>query len=188
LGHLFKDIEDKVLIELFRLRKDKFVIELLNEAYGTDIESFSYMPGILDASTKLSLLLLLSSKSIRIDEMGDGFRFGLALLTLILALNMKTVLIEELENHQHPKALRYLAKALTSYAIKNNAQLFLTTHSMELVKAFIRAAEDNLNNLGVFHFELIGGILEARALEGMDAKVLDDLGFDIRVLDEYGKK
>ncbi len=183
LVHQFPAVERIVLQDLFNTRKDKIMIKILNEAYGTDIESISYLP---DERGVYSLLLMFPSKSVRVDEMGDGFRFALVIISLMLAFDMKISLIEEMENHQHPRALRHIAQILVNNSIENNTQLFLTTHNIELIKAFIEAVEGKLDQLRVFHFDLKEGILEARPVRGMDAKMLDDLGMDLRLLHEYG--
>lgn len=183
LVHEFPTIEEFVLRGLLRTRKDKAAIKILNGAYGTDIEHLSYVP---DESGTHSLWLMLPSKSVRVDEMGDGFRFALVIISLMLTFNMKISLIEEMENHQHAKAMKYIAKTLVNNSIENNTQLLMTTHNIELIKAFIEASEGILDKLRIFHFDLKEGILEARPVKGVDAKVLGDLGLDLRLLKEYG--
>ena len=76
-----------------------------------------------------SLMALLKDNSVRVDEMGDGFRFGVAIVALALLGKFSTIMLEEPENHQHPRALLRVAQLLTSLTKRNQTQLFITTHS-----------------------------------------------------------
>lgn len=51
------------------------------------------------------------------------------IISALEVLNDTALLIEEIENYQHPEALKNLAKNMVALARKNNVQLFVTTHS-----------------------------------------------------------
>jgi len=177
----FTRIEQAIWPILIRGRLDKQVAKLISDAYEVDVEGFTYS----QEGGEYSLMALFKDKSVRVDEMGDGFRFGFAIVALALLGKFSTIMLEEPENHQHPRALLRLAQLLTSLTKRNQTQLFITTHSAEVVKAFTSSVEGSSHILNVYHLNLSDGLLKARRLESLDISVLQDLGFDIRLLDLY---
>lgn len=177
----FTRIEQAIWPILIRSRLDKQVAKLISDAYKVDVEGFTYS----QEGGEYSLMALFKDKSVRVDEMGDGFRFGFAIVALALLGKFSTIMLEEPENHQHPRALLRLAQLLTSLTKRNQTQLLITTHSAEVVKAFTSSVEGSSHILNVYHLNHSDGLLKARRLESLDISVLQDLGFDIRLLDLY---
>jgi energy-coupling factor transporter ATP-binding protein EcfA2 len=177
----FTRIEQAIWPILIRSRLDKQVAKLISDAYEVDVEGFTYS----QEGGEYSLMALFKDKSVRVDEMGDGFRYGVAIVALALLGKFSTIMLEEPENHQHPRALLRLAQLLTSLTKRNRTQLLITTHSAEVVKAFTSSVEGSSHILNVYHLNLSDGLLKARRLESLDISVLQDLGFDIRLLDLY---
>ncbi|WP_456394933.1 AAA family ATPase [Thermococcus sp.] len=65
--------------------------------------------------------------------MGEGFK-NVLLISLITALRGNGyLLIDSAEAFHHPKSLRVMVKTLIEGANTNNVQVFLTTHSLELL-------------------------------------------------------
>jgi hypothetical protein len=75
-----------------------------------------------------------STTSWPVTSGGDGFRRAV-LLAGRLAGNQKVSLIEDVEAFQHPKLLRVLKNMLWAHA--ETAQLFLTTHSRDLINYLV---------------------------------------------------
>ena len=63
------------------------------------------------------------------------------MLLTILAYFIKSkdgiLLLEEPENHMHPGYINLLVKHLVDYYKKFNVQIFISTHSLDLIDAFI---------------------------------------------------
>jgi len=60
---------------------------------------------------------------------GAGIQRGAYILALLETSKNTGLFIEEIETYQHPKALEKLARHMIDLAMKNNVQLFITTHS-----------------------------------------------------------
>ncbi len=182
----FAVIEKGVFPTILQKRDDKKLIEILNEAYETEIEGLSYMPFSREKEDKreeYALLLMLKDYSVRIDELGDGVKHAVAILSIILGVDISLLLLEEPEMHQHPKTFSYLAKSLSSLTAKAKTQMFITTHNLELIDAFLDTFKEE--DVSLYHLSLRDGKLDARKIETPDAKVLDDLGIDVRSLERY---
>lgn len=182
----FATIEKEILPTILQKREDKKLIEILNEAYETEIEGLSYMPFSREKEEKrgeYALLLMLKDYSVRIDEFGDGVKHAVAILSILLGVDISLLLLEEPEMHQHPKAFSYLAKSLSSLTAKARTQMFITTHNLELIDAFLDTFKEE--DISLYHLSLRDGKLDARKIETPDAKVLDDLGIDVRSLERY---
>ncbi len=75
---------------------------------------------------------------VSMDSMGDGFKALIGILASLYQQPKNTiVLIEEPEVHMHPGYLQELAKYLILLSRTRNIQLFISTHSMELINCFL---------------------------------------------------
>lgn len=71
-----------------------------------------------------------------VDGFGDGVRYGIAICACAKTISDTALLIEEVESHQHPKALKQLVKKLLEISKENNLQLIISTHSFETFRYF----------------------------------------------------
>jgi len=81
-------------------------------------------------------------ETVPISAHGDGF---ITLLSILYHLRKATngiLLIEEPENHLHPEYLTILIETLFTYAPKLNVQVFMTTHSYDLIQIALDYPED----------------------------------------------
>ena len=165
--------------ELAKDRKEKKVIDLLNDIYQTDLETLSF--GLFPPPQR-RLVAALPRQSVAVDWFGDGFRYAVNILSLGVVLQGTALLIEELETHQHPESLRKLTETLFKLAKQQNLQLFLTTHSMELITYALDAAEENEVETKLHHLSLDQeGALNAVSASQPDSKLLIDIGHDPRM-------
>ncbi len=166
------------------IRADKEIIAILSEAYGATLDGITYAPkdGIL------GLHILLPETSIRVDEMGDGFKQALYMLMAANSLENTLLMLEEPERHQHPGAVKVVLKNILGLAEKRKLQILISTHSLELTNICLRLCRDMGLKGKIFHLSLSpDGLLEVRALRGPDAQVLADLGIDLRDLELYAR-
>ncbi len=181
----FHSIEKNLWGRMLPKRIDKKLKDILNSIYDDNIEGFTYAP--FDGEN--ALVFLYEDKSIRVDEMGDGIKYALVLLGLILSEDIPIVLLEEPENHQHPGVFNDLAKNLVDVVKEKDIQIFITTHSIELIDAFVEAVKNKKVrkvSMNIYHLSLNkDGILQVRKMKKPDVEVLRDLGIDIRMLDNY---
>lgn len=116
---------------------------------------FTHHPDFPEAPSRFTIRE--NEKSIFIDDLGDGPRYGAALCAGAMSRQNTGIFIEEIESHQHPEALKTLAKKLVELSQANNLQFFITTHSLETWKTFSNGAYDNpekrKTELRTFHVE-----------------------------------
>jgi len=178
----FEDIERKIWRKIVINRLDKRIIKIINESYDLDIEDFTYIPWIKE---NYYLVAKFPHISIRVDELGDGIRYAIAILSAVVTAENTALLIEEPENHQHTGALRHLIHAILLLAKENNLQLFISTHSLETLQALLEFSEKMQVKLRIYHLLLENGKLLGREIDQIDAKLLTDLGYDLRTIYKF---
>lgn len=173
---------ERIWPELIKDRRDTRVTRLLSEIYNTEIEYISFMPH----PRQTRLVAALPSTSVAVDWLGDGFRYAVNILSLGIALQGTAFLIEELETHQHPESLRKLTQTLFELAKQQQLQLFLTTHSMELITYALDAAEEKGVEMKLHHLSLDReGSLRSIPFTQPNAQLMLDIGHDPRLHEKY---
>ncbi len=81
------------------------------------------------------------SQRIPINLMGDGIRKIVSFLTSIYACHGGVVLIDELSNGFHYSVMKRMWDIVIRAAIKNDVQIFATTHDEDSIKGFQEAAQ-----------------------------------------------
>lgn len=93
-------------------------------------------------------------KRIPVNMMGDGARKIVSLLTAVYDCKDGALLVDEISNGFHYSVMGDLWKVLIDAAIRNNTQLFITTHDTDSIKGLRDAAIDKYNDL-VAAFKLL---------------------------------
>ena len=115
------------------------------------------------------LYLAFKDYAIPVVAAGDGIH-ALLLLSLELAVRSGgAVLLEEPEAHLHPGAIREAARAIWT-AVRRGVQVFVSTHSLELIDALLAATvtDTELDNLSVYRLLLEAGVLRKSRIAGPD--------------------
>ncbi len=175
-----KRAEEKLWTPLLMERLDKLVLEVLKTGYNLPIEdlTYAYFGGMVQLVAKLPLT------SIRVDDLGDGARYAIVMVMAAALAKNTALLIEEPESHQHPGGLARTLDMLLTLAEKNRTQIFMSTHSIELVR--LTEAIGREKGLGVATFFLERdeeGRVDARRVKPSDRQLLADMGLDVRFLD-----
>ncbi len=82
-------------------------------------------------------------ETIPISAHGDGFIALLNTIRLLLKAQDGILLIEEPENHLHPRYLDVFIKTLYEYCPRLNVQVFMATHSYDLILSALEYPEDD---------------------------------------------
>jgi len=91
------------------------------------------------------------SKRIPVNMMGDGARKIVSLLTAIYDCKDGVLLVDEISNGFHHSVMTDLWKVIINAAIRNNTQLFVTTHDIDSIKGLRNATiEDSKNYVSAF--------------------------------------
>lgn len=93
-------------------------------------------------------------KRIPVNMMGEGARKIVSLLTAVYDCKDGALLVDEISNGFHYSVMGNLWKVLIDAAIRNNTQLFITTHDTDSIKGLRDAAIDKYNDL-VAAFKLL---------------------------------
>lgn len=93
-------------------------------------------------------------KRIPVNMMGDGARKIVSLLTAIYDCKDGALLVDEISNGFHYSVMCNLWKVLINAAIRNNTQLFITTHDTDSIKGLRDAALNKFDHI-VAAFKLL---------------------------------
>jgi len=88
------------------------------------------------------------SQRIPINLMGDGIRKIVSFLTNIYECRGGVVLIDELSNGFHYSVMQPMWEMVIRAAVKNNVQIFATTHDEDAIRGFQQAALKIYNEKG----------------------------------------
>lgn len=175
-----KFVEKKIWPKLLAKRLDKFVVKVIREGFESDVEDITYMP----IGDDYVLALKLSRTTVRVDDLGDGVRSALLLVSIFSVLDKALVLMEDPELHQHPGGLAVLMRFVLKVAKERRLQLIMSTHSIEFVNIVRRLCDELGLRLRVFFLERSSdGVIDVRVLNGVDVDTLLKLGLDPRFLD-----
>lgn len=185
LARKLDSLQTNILGEVLESRLDKEVVKHLNDAYGMSAEGLSFIP-MSKGSTIFRSAITSSKLSEHMDDMGDGTKFATSILSACLLLGNSALLVDEIESHQHSGAIRKIIPRIVEIANEKNVQLFLTTHSLEVLRTLSDLPEKY--DMRFFHMEMSDeGNITTRLFRDLDVKLLSDLGVDLRNLEQYKK-
>lgn len=185
ISRSLKEIEEMDFQILKEKWRDKELLDILNEVYKTAYQSIEYLKDKHD----VRIAFLEPNMKVRLyyDELPDGIKYGFAYLIRAMHLEGSALLIEEIENHQHPGSIEKLLEALFEFAVQKNVQLFFTTHSMEVFNDAVDLASKYPVNL--FHVtQPHPGEASVRKLKTADAQLLKSMDVDIVKLEDVFDK
>lgn len=94
------------------------------------------------------------AKRIPVNMMGDGARKIVSLLTAVYDCKDGALLVDEISNGFHYSVMGSLWKVLINAAVRNNTQLFVTTHDNDSIKGLRNAALNEFDDI-VAAFKLL---------------------------------
>jgi len=94
------------------------------------------------AQNKFKLFLENIKKPISLSSMGEGLGKFLEISCVFLNNNKNCILIDEIENGIYYKNFELLIKTIFEFAYKFNKQVFITTHSKEIIDMFCLKSKD----------------------------------------------
>ena len=144
---------DDYLAELYSLTKENKKIKILNEILnildnriiGSEIDAPGGEPVIK--------LLLNDSESFPLAMFGDAVRKITELILILLNTSSKVLFIDEIENGIHFTKHKELWTKLFQI-VGNDIQIFATTHSFEMIKAFNDVAHQSEFEDKAMYFEM----------------------------------
>jgi len=164
----FREISEEDLITLEDFIKNNNVVKNLRRLSQKDI---------VYQNADNSLI------TIPIQAHGDGFVSLLNSIRYILKAKNGILIIEEPENHLHPRYVDIFVENLFEYSKKLNVQVFMSTHSIDLIRSALKYPEtdDEKEMLLISKMTSDGQNVEKfdyTVNEGL--KVIDELYLDLR--------
>lgn len=118
---------------------------------------------------------------LNIQSFGDGFKKVLILFAKLISAKNGILLIDEIETGIHHSKINEIYKVLFDIALINNTQIFLTTHNLETVSAFLNVLNENLNQIEIYRIENYKTKKIARNISGEKAyELVIESGGDLR--------
>lgn len=176
----FEDVES-MFSKIFREDLKTDVLKVLEEIQVHEkVKDLS----IVREEEGYRLELLTERESLPLYVFGDGYVSLLrTIFAHVLAGKEAIVLVEELETSLHPGYMAIYSRICLSFIRNFNQQVFLSTHSLELLEYLLMEAEDYnmLDNIKVFRLERENGRNYVREYDGYEAlKELEEIKEDLR--------
>jgi len=172
-------LEQKVWARIFDRRLDKKVLELIREEYEPAAENILYKP----AGGGFVLALALPQTAVEVDYLGDGARMAVIYASPLILASQTAALIEDPEVHQHPGGLAAFTRFAFKAAKETHLQLFITTHSIELINIAKEISKELGLGLRIYYMERDqDGYVDVRAIEEPELETLQKIGLDPRML------
>lgn len=178
---LDKNIEQKLWGKVFMAGNHAELIELFQSIYNLKVRNVTFVNN--------ELLVDTLPRPLRLDDLGAGMRISFRVLLAESASAGSALLLEEFDAYQHKIGLQKLADAICKIAKRLQVQLFMTTHSLESVHAFVAASEQQPDTLvKVFPLSLsVDGTLKTHGIPAHDALDMLKAGLDLREITSYAK-
>ncbi|AIU68856.1 ABC transporter ATPase [Thermococcus eurythermalis] len=169
---------ETVFSKAFKVRAYSIALDLIRRAYP-DVEGLS--PVHEENGVLMYVDIKHAPKSIPYYSMGDGFKFLSATAFLVSSMKNGYLLIDSAEAFHHLASLRAMVRTLLEGSLKNNVQVFLTTHSLELIDMLLEEGIRMGINGRVIYMKRENGKLTHSIETFENAKELrEDLGIDLR--------
>ncbi len=125
---------------------EKFQLDEIGDKEIHLLEQFIKENNLVKNIERLTQKNVLYRKNGEIEEIpisahGDGFIVLLTTLHSLLQSENGILIIEEPENHLHPRYLGVLIETLFTYCDKLNVQVFMATHSYDLIQGALEFPE-----------------------------------------------
>jgi len=139
---------------------------------------------VLRSYDKWVLHLTFRDRAVPYYVVGDGVRYALMYLMAVLTPREAVLLMEEPELHTHPSLMRVVVNSILNSHHERGSQVFLSTHSLELIEMLLEQAEKlelKDQDLKVYRVALEDGVLHSEEYtlgEALDA--LRKLEWDLR--------
>jgi len=139
---------------------------------------------VLRVHGKWVLHLVFRERAIPYYAAGDGIRHALMYLMAVFTSKEAVLLMEEPELHAHPSLMEVVASSILHTHHERKNQVFLSTHSLELIEMLIEQAEKlglKDQDLKIYRLALKNGVLYSKVYtlsEALDA--VKKLEWDLR--------
>jgi hypothetical protein len=164
----------KILSELIKSNEKDTLLKSLREVFQT-IEDI--VPLANASAWMVYVKLALYPQPIPLPLYSFGAHRFVTIMLQIANLRGGALLIDELENGLYYATLPQAWRSLNALSKEYEAQLFVTTHSRECLRAATSVLRDRAEDFAVIRFDQSGGVT---VVDGKAAEDAIDEGFEIR--------
>jgi len=155
------------------------ILEFLRERFASSIESIE----LVDTLSRFHVRERGRSEAEDLSSYGEGMQRVFHIAMLFASVPGGVLLIDEFENAIHPGAFVPFANLLQALAARFKVQVFLSTHSAEVVDAWTSSESLRADVVGYGLRRKGGGGIEAVRFDGERLHALKEaIGFDLRGL------
>ena len=116
-----------------------------------------------------------------INHLGDGIVHILNILSTIYWARNEILLIDEIENGFHVSSVKHLWERVLESSKQNNTQIFMTTHSSDVIKGLSLALQDKADSVACFWLDKFDDdTIKAYRYSPSALENALDVGIDIR--------
>ncbi len=171
----------QIYAALKRERKIEEVALEMRKVYP-EIAGFDMIP-YPDGSLSPVSIEKTDGTTLPIYAFGDGVQRWFYILGTIAVNKGSIICVDEVDVAFHPNSQALFCGRLVEYAVKNDVQLFLTTHNIEFLDQFLNLdhSQNDQEEVAIVTMKEIDGKVKTRVLDLKDAKYArKDMGLDLR--------
>lgn len=149
------------------------VVDRINAIFP-EIKDFDMIP-YPDGSQAPVSVLKSDGTTLPLYACGDGIQRWFYIVGALTIYKNAIICIDEIDAGLHPNAQIDFCKNISEYALKNNVQLFITTHNIEFMDRYLDTVAENnslASNVNVFTIKQNAKGLAVRKLNAKDAQNL----------------
>lgn len=126
------------------LKREGLMNEVVNKMSSIfpEIVGFDLLP-YLDGSQATVSVIKRDGITIPMYSFGDGVQRWFYIIGALTIYRNAILCIDEIDVGLHPNAQVEFCKSVSKYSLKNNVQLFITTHNIEFVESFLKAIRED---------------------------------------------
>ena len=162
---------DSVTAKNLSLLEENIGDENLVDEYDPDTENIQKTNY---SGPETRLVIRKNNVEITIDDLGDGHKSALSLLALCKTMENTVLLIEEIESNHYPRSLRKLIEKMTEICNERKIQVFVTTHSPEVLENFSK-----IDSTKLIHLKKTDTGITANEIMLNDYIMWEDIGWEI---------
>ncbi len=134
-----------------------------------------------NGGTKYMVLSKNHTKALALDAYDDGMKKAMLLLGAVIMAQNGILLIDEFETAIHVSAMKHVFGRIIETAIELNVQIFMTSHSIEAIRAVLLCDFDLQPSMRMLTLANVDGEIKVRNVDGVkDVQLLDEYGLELR--------
>ena len=150
-----KYVEPTLALFLYSSYDPNSIDRMLNEKHKDVILSWlqSIEPKVQDIRTSMNGVVMVDigmDNFLPINHLGDGIVRILNILSSIYRVRNGILMIDEIENGLHVSSIKYMWDMVLASSEQNNTQIFMTTHSSDVIKGLSSALKEKSDSVAGF--------------------------------------